>query len=150
MVEMSKLEIELPKRLAEWLIEFSNTLKMTPGQLLANILEYYYEAWKIGYEQSADLRPQPHIKKEEVQETDIVTKLQALLDNRWRKKDKYLLDKFVAWIRENKLEIDEESAEKFLENYMSGKSIKHSTISKYKYILKKFVKFVKEQNQQVT
>jgi hypothetical protein len=41
--------VRLPSYLARWLREFADDLAMTPDQLLANILNYYYEAWRIGF-----------------------------------------------------------------------------------------------------
>jgi len=42
-----RVEVELPAHLARWLAEFSEALAMTPSQLLAHILTYYYEAYRV-------------------------------------------------------------------------------------------------------
>ena len=48
MSEMIEIRVRLPKYLARFLEEFSKEIAMTPSQLLANLLYYYYEASLVG------------------------------------------------------------------------------------------------------
>jgi len=45
---LEEVVIRLPAHLARWLREFSEEVAMTPDQLLAHILTYYYEAYTVG------------------------------------------------------------------------------------------------------
>lgn len=48
MAELRRIEIVLPKHLADWLESLSKEIAMTPSQFLSIILTYYYEVWRIG------------------------------------------------------------------------------------------------------
>jgi len=47
-VEMEEICLKLPRYLVRFLNEFSKEIAMTPSQLLANLLHYYYEASLVG------------------------------------------------------------------------------------------------------
>ena len=44
-----EVKIQLPQHLADWLENVSAELAMTPSQLVATILTYYYEIWRVGF-----------------------------------------------------------------------------------------------------
>lgn len=52
MAELRRIEIVLPKHLADWLESFSKEIAMTPSQFLA----IYYEVWRIGKDSSCVVR----------------------------------------------------------------------------------------------
>ena len=54
MSEKEVVCVELPRYLAEFLRKFSRELAMTPSQLVANLLNYYYEASLVGMRMAAD------------------------------------------------------------------------------------------------
>lgn len=141
-VNTDKLEVRitLPRHLAEWLYEFSKSIAMTPDQLIANILQYYYEAWRVGREQSI--------------EGTSCTKILEIISQSFLgtiPKSKYstvkaILKHYTAWVCRGGFQVDENSINAFLEDYIKSRTgIKRSTIHKYKYILRKFVKFYREQ-----
>ena len=47
-LEMVEVRLKLPRYLADFLNKFSEEIAMTPSQLIANLLHYYYEASLIG------------------------------------------------------------------------------------------------------
>lgn len=47
-VEIVEVRLRLPRYLARFLREFSEEIAMTPSQLVANLLHYYYEASLVG------------------------------------------------------------------------------------------------------
>lgn len=42
--------MQLPDHLVEWLLKFAKQTARTPDQLLAYILEQYYQIWRMGYD----------------------------------------------------------------------------------------------------
>lgn len=136
-----KLEVKLtlPRHLAEWLYEFSKNIAMSPDQLIANILQYYYEAWRIGREQSIEEGSCTKILEDNLQY------FLNMLPKARRKSAKAILGYFITWICKSGFQVDESSINAFLEEYTTSRtSLKRSTLQTYRYILRRFVKFYKE------
>ncbi len=132
-----EITVKLPSYLAKWLKLFAKDLAMTPDQLLANILSYYYEAWRIGYEKyvAETLTSSPQTLVEEV-----------IASNKELRKKKWLIESFLRWTAEKNIkmeEIDSKHVEKFLEEYVVKKGIKKTTLHKYRQTLRLFIKELK-------
>lgn len=141
-MSLEEVRIMLPSFLAKWLEEFSKALAMTPGQFLANLLSYYYEAWKIGAEGRVKLE---NILKP-ISRLEITSLLNEFLQTDQTLKDKFLVQHFCMWIKEQGLtpnDIDEGVADRFIKEYGSNKKLKPTTMAVYKFQLKRFVRFVK-------
>lgn len=141
-MDQEEIRIKLPRYLARWLQEFSKAIAMTPDQLLANILNYYYEAWKVGFERRMKLELEPFEGPKQID-------VKALLEEYVNAKRNYInnyvyvLDRFLSWMSEKKLKIEDISEDHIVEflNEYSGGKLKPKTISSYKYVIKDFVKF---------
>ncbi|MEM4005981.1 MAG: hypothetical protein QXM43_10190 [Desulfurococcaceae archaeon] len=139
---IQEVRVRLPQHLVEWLQRFSKAIAMTPDQLIANILEYYYEAWKVGYDEGRIL-----LSRKEGAHLNILNLEESLkafletLSEAQRKSSNAILKRFIAWICEKNAPVSEASINEFLEQYKSGRNLKSSTISSYRNILRKFMEF---------
>jgi len=133
------IELRLPRYLAEWLEDFANELAMDPNQLIANILHYYYEAYKKGFEKALAKKESESsvIDPEELAERFIKEKRITV--------NSFIIRKFASWIKENKInpqELNEETIESFLKEYGRAHNLRKTSYNTYKNILRKFVDFV--------
>jgi len=140
------LELKLPKHLAQWLEEFAESLAMTPSQLIANILAYYYEAWRKGLEKAYSSYPmEREVESPIVDPEKLVEEFIKEIKEKGKMPPKlFIVKRFASWIRENKLDlyrVDEETIETFLREYGKTRSLKKTTFYKYKRILRRFVEF---------
>ncbi|MEM1832254.1 MAG: hypothetical protein QXJ64_08210 [Thermosphaera sp.] len=147
--EIQEVRVRLPQHLVEWLQRFSKAIAMTPDQLIANILEYYYEAWKVGYDEGRFLSS----SKEETHLTtlNLEESLKAFLETfskAQRRSESAILKRFIIWLRERDAPVSEASINEFLEQYKTGRNLKVSTIHLYKAILRRFVKFYERRMRQ--
>lgn len=144
-----EITIRLPSYLARWLREFAKDLAMSPDQLLANILSYYYEAWRKGYEKhmTGTLTSSPHERK--VGEAIATTLVEGVIEsNEKLKEEKWLIKSFLRWTAEKNIKMEEissEHVEKFLEEYTAKKNIKKKSLYVYRQMLRLFIKELKEQ-----
>lgn len=137
---IQELRVRLPQHLVEWLQRFSKAIAMTPDQLIANILEYYYDAWKVGYDEGRELLRRGEEARLRALEESLNAFLETLSEAQ-RKKGSAILKRFVAWLREKNASVSEASINEFLEQYKSERNLKPSTISLYRYILRRFAEF---------
>ncbi|MEL9909413.1 MULTISPECIES: hypothetical protein [Thermoprotei] len=145
-MSQEEIRVKLPKHLAIWLQEFSKAIAMTPDQLLANILNYYYEAWRIGAEGRVELGLEsPEYAKQE--------KIEALLEEytttKRLRKNKHVLKKFMHWIESKGYRIEnisDDHINEFLKEYSSERKLKTSTIYLYKGVVKRFVEYVRSKH----
>ncbi|MEM4425921.1 MAG: hypothetical protein QW335_08070 [Candidatus Nezhaarchaeales archaeon] len=137
---LQEIRVRLPQHLIEWLQKFSKAIAMTPDQLISNILEYYYEAWKVGYDEGRELLSYGEKARPRALEESLKAFLETLPEAQ-RKKGSAILKSFIAWLCEKNASVSEASINEFLEQYKSGKSLKPSTMSLYRYILRRFAKF---------
>lgn len=145
--EFSIIEIRLPKHLVEWLDEFSKQIAMKPDQLIANILTYYYEAWKVGFERGKEALSRDTIKRELTEETPKadIEKLAEVFIQNINNKNKYIVKRFASWVKENNIpisSISEDNIRSFLNDYQRTHNINKNTYYNYRQVLKKFVKYV--------
>lgn len=143
-----EIRVKLPQYLVEWLQKFSKAIAMTPDQLVANILEYYYEAWKVGYDEGRNLSSSE--EETHLYTLNLDVSLKAFLETlskAQRKGGSAVLKSFIEWLREKSAPVSEASINEFLEQYKSGRNLKASTLSLYKNILRKFVKFYEEKSR---
>ncbi len=145
----SEVRLKLPDHLVKWLEEFARQTARTPDQLLAYILEHYYQAWKIGYDAGREIAPfQVATSKGEVSIEKILSEFKEdLLGRNLSKKtinDRLIVTKkFLRWCMERNIDlasIGVEQADLFIKEL----NIKKSTKSFYKYHLSCFVKFLQE------
>jgi hypothetical protein len=149
MSEKEEVRIELPSYLAEFLRKFSKELAMTPSQLIANLLNYYYEAWRIGARAALEERGAAEEGKA-LQPVDLKSLL-ASFEREHGKKYKYssyVIKHFIDWIQRKKspVTIDEiggRDIDLFLDEYAQSRKVKPSTISNYRTALRKFLEFAK-------
>ncbi|MEM4913407.1 MAG: hypothetical protein QW579_04315 [Desulfurococcaceae archaeon] len=147
--EIQEVRVRLPQHLVEWLQRFSKAIAMTPDQLIANILEYYYDAWKVGYDEGRIL-----LRSKEETHSDTLNLEKSLeeflktLSKASRKSSGAIPKRFIVWISERNAPVSEASVNEFLEQYNSGRNLKAKTIRFYKGVLRKFVKFYEERVRQ--
>jgi len=146
MSEKEEVRIELPSYLAEFLRKFSKELAMTPDQLIANLLNYYYEAWRIGAR--AALEERGAAEEEKAFQPVDLRSLLASFEKEHGKSYSYLIKRFIDWIQRKKspVTIDEiggRDIDLFLDEYAQSHKVKQSTISNYRTALRKFLKFAK-------
>ncbi|MEM1844001.1 MAG: hypothetical protein QXD75_05695, partial [Desulfurococcaceae archaeon] len=139
-IKLWEIKVELPPHLAEWLQKYSKTMAMTPGQLLANLLTPYYEAWKVGYDEGRELLRRGEEARLRALEESLNAFLETFSEAR-RKQGSAILKRFVAWLREKNASVSEASINEFLEQYRSGRNLKPSTITSYRCILRRFAEF---------
>jgi hypothetical protein len=146
MSEKEEVHIELPSYLAEFLRKFSKELAMTPSQLIANLLNYYYEAWRIGARAALEERGAAEEGKA-LQPVDLRSLL-ASFEREHGKSYSYVIKHFIDWIQRKKspVTIDEiggRDIDLFLDEYAQSHKVKQSTISNYRTTLRKFLEFAK-------
>jgi hypothetical protein len=138
--------IELPSYLAEFLRRFSRELAMTPGQLVANLLNYYYEAWQIGAR--AAMEERKAAKEEKAPQPVNLRSILASFEREHGTKYSSIIKRFVEWVQRKKpvVTVDEiggRDIELFLAEYAQTRRLKESTISNYRSALRKFLDFAK-------
>jgi len=157
-----KVTVWLPKYLADWLDEFSREIAMEPGQLLTHILHYYYEAYKKGLSK-AESKMQPNIeiivgkeqKDEEVQKAGGAPDLMKIAYRfieavKYAAKYKYIVIGFAKWLESKGItEPSFVHVEEFLNEYVKDHSPAHRTLEQYKYLLKSFLKYIREERATV-
>lgn len=137
-MSQEEIRIRLPRYLALWLQEFSKAIAMTPDQLLANILNYYYEAWRIGVE--------GRVKIKDFKYKEIKDLLKEYISKEKPRSNAFILEKFASWVEEQGLnveDINDNHIEEFLEEYASRRNLKRSSIYVYKRLLRQFIKYIK-------
>jgi len=143
-----EITIRLPSYLAKWLKEFAKDLAMTPDQLLANILNYYYEAWRKGFEKHMVETSASSSHEHRVERAIATTLVEAIIEgNDKLKKQKWLIESFLKWSTENNVKIEEVSSEhfkKFLEEYIAKRNIKRSSLYTYRRALRLFIEELKK------
>jgi metal-responsive CopG/Arc/MetJ family transcriptional regulator len=50
MTRLKRIQIEIPEHLVEWLEIFGKQTARSPSQVIAYILEIYYQTWRLGRE----------------------------------------------------------------------------------------------------
>jgi hypothetical protein len=146
MSEKEEVRIELPSYLAEFLRKFSGELAMTPGQLIANLLNYYYEAWQIGAR--AALEERGAAEGEKPPQPVNLRSLLTSFERKYGKKHSSIIERFIGWIQRKKsvITVDEiggRDIELFLAEYAQAHKLKESSISNYRSALRKFLDFAK-------
>lgn len=140
-MDQEEIRIKLPKHLALWLKEFSKAIAMTPDQLLANVLSYYYEAWKIGSEGRVKLELESSEYTEQERLEDLLNEYVTTI----KSKNVYILKRFVQWIKSKGYkvkDINDDRINEFLIEHSSEKELKASTKYLYRSIIKKFVRYI--------
>jgi|YelNatPaOPRAMG01_1025707.scaffolds.fasta_scaffold29705_3 hypothetical protein len=143
--ETKKICIELPDHLVDFVETFSRLVAMTPNQLLAHILKYYYDAFKVGRDSAILEQLEERVKKQ-------VEKLLDEFTRNYRGHETHIVKKFTKWVIDNakKLgELGENDIEEFLRLYSMERSISSSSVSKYRRLLKKFLEYAKESCERV-
>jgi hypothetical protein len=143
--ETKKICIELPDHLVDFVETFSRLVAMTPNQLLAHILKYYYDAFKVGRDSAILEQLEERVKKQ-------VEKLLDEFTRNYRGHETHIVKKFTKWVIDNakKLgELGENDIEEFLRLYSMERSISSSSVSKYRRLLKKFLEYAKESCEMV-
>lgn len=143
--ETKKICIELPDHLVDFVETFSRLVAMTPNQLLAHILKYYYDAFKVGRDSAILEQLEERVKKQ-------VEKLLDEFTRNYRGHETHIVKKFTKWVIDNakKLgELEENDIEEFLRLYSMERSISSSSVSKYRRLLKKFLEYAKESCERV-
>jgi Glu-tRNA(Gln) amidotransferase subunit E-like FAD-binding protein len=136
---MVTIKIRLPEYLAIWLNEITKEMARTPNEFITEILHRYYDVWKIGRDSASILT-----KKEKLDLDNIAQRFQEI----YRNYTNILIIKyFVDWLKEKGLNVNsvnEAYITEFLEHYKSSRNIRSTSLYGYKWILKRFVKFIKE------
>jgi hypothetical protein len=132
--------------LAEFLKKFFTELAMTPGQLIANLLNYYYEAWQIGAR--ATLEERKVAKEEKALKPVNLTSLLVSFEREYCTKNSSIIKRFIDWIQRNKTiitvdEIGGRDIDLFLNKYAQIRKLRESTISNYGVTLTKFLNYAK-------
>jgi hypothetical protein len=143
--ETKKICIELPDHLVDFVETFSRLVAMTPNQLLAHILKYYYDAFKVGRDSAILEQLEERVRKQ-------VEKLLDEFTRNYRGHETHIVKKFTKWVIDNakKLgELGENDIEEFLRLYSMERSISSSSVSKYRRLLKKFLEYAKESCEMV-
>jgi hypothetical protein len=143
--ETKKICIELPDHLVDFVETFSRLVAMTPNQLLAHILKYYYDAFKVGRDSAILEQLEERVRKQ-------VEKLLDEFTRNYRGHETHIVKKFTKWVIDNakKLgELGENDIEEFLRLYSMERSISSSSVSKYRRLLKKFLEYAKESCERV-
>lgn len=140
------LQIKLPKTLAEWLKEFSKELAMDPSQLLANILTYYFEAYRKGFERCY-LQSNSEREEKGVKHLPLLAEKFIEEERLKGKKSKtnFIVKKFASWVKDKLLDISElndSTINAFLQEYIKERELSEYTITLYRATLRKFIEFV--------
>ena len=111
---------------------------------IADILNYYYEAWRIGRDS---------IYIGETTETglgrvsfDLERKVEQFLSESKSMVKAFIVRSFTSWLLKRGLglkDVDESLIDQFLEEYTLSRKVKSSTKLVYKKTLRKFLNFVK-------
>jgi len=144
-VRLREVRLQLPEYLAKWLEEFSKQVAMTPSQLIANILNYYYETWRIGME-SARMGETIETGLGRVT-SDLERKAEQFLSESKYITNAFIVRSFVSWLLKRGLDlkdVNKSLIDQFLEEYSLSRKVKSSTKHAYKNTLWKFLNFVKE------
>jgi len=134
-----EIRIKLPKYLVDWLIEFSKETGNSLDDFITSILHRYYDAWKIG-------RDSVLIK---IKELNIDLFAEEFIKMYKKYRSSHIVRHFAVWIKErglNTRDLDEDVIKEFLTRYTSSRNIKKSSLQCYKYMLNKFVEFIKEKS----
>ena len=143
-MRLREIRLQLPEHLAKWLEEFSKQVAMTPSQLMANILSYYYEAWRIGRD-SAHMGETTETGPGKVG-SDLERKAEQFLSGSKGVVDAFIVRSFISWLLSRGLDlkdVNESLIEQFLEEYSLSRKVKSSTKRTYRNTLRKFLNFVK-------
>jgi Glu-tRNA(Gln) amidotransferase subunit E-like FAD-binding protein len=136
---MVTIKIRLPEHLAIWLNEITKEMARTPDDFITEVLHRYYDVWKIGRDlvfKSA--------KEEKLDLDNIAQRFREIYRNY---RNISIIKYFVDWLKEKGLNVnnvDEAYITEFLEHYKLSKNIRSTSLYGYKWILKRFVKFIKE------
>jgi len=143
------LELRLPKHLAEWLVEFAREVAMDPSQLVANILHYYYEAYRKGFEKGYS---QTNVGKQSEGSSTVARKLVDALQlaEKFIREGKagwndFIVRKFALWTKDRLQDISEMNdniINVFLEEYARNHNATKRSLYSYRRTLKKFIEFV--------
>ena len=143
-MSLREVRLQLPEYLAKWLEEFSKQIAMTPSQLIANILNYYYEAWRIGRD-SAYMGETIETGLGRVS-FDLERKVEQFLSESKSMVKAFIVRSFASWLLKRGLglkDVNESLIDQFLEEYTLSRRVKSSTKYIYKKTLRKFLNFVK-------
>jgi metal-responsive CopG/Arc/MetJ family transcriptional regulator len=136
---MVTIKIKLPEHLATWLNEITKEMARSPDDFITEVLHRYYDVWKIGRDSASILT-----KKEKLDLDNIAQRFQEIYRNYT---NIFIIKYFVDWLKEKGLNVNsvnEAYITEFLEHYKSSRNIRSISLYEYKWILKKFVKFIKE------
>jgi len=142
------LELRLPKYLAEWLKEFAKEIAMDPSQLIANILHYYYEAYKKGFERGySQTNVEKRLESSSViarKPIDVLQLAERFIEEGKAGWNDFIVRKFALWTKDKLLNIsqlDHNIVDAFLEEYTKDHKVKKTSVYSYRRTLKRFVEF---------
>jgi len=144
--ETKKICIELPDHLADFVETFSRLVAMTPTQLLAHILKYYYDAFKVGRESTILQQLEGRVGAQKTTQCH-PEKLLEEFTKSYRERNVYIVKKFTKWVIDNAKkpgELKESDVEEFLRIYSMDRHISSSSISQYRRLLRKFLRYIEE------
>ena len=155
MKDYNEIKVRLPEHLAKWLEEFAKQTARTPDQLLAYILELYYQAWKIGYEMGQGTTPFKSASNEITIDIEKITmdfieslKMEGLSEKVIKERSS-IAKRFFKWCIEkniNPMSVNKEHVDLFIKELNIAKYTKYS----YKHHLNKLLKFLVEYKKRIT
>ena len=141
---LRSVRLQLPEHLAKWLEDISEQLAMTPSQLVANILSYYYEVWTAGRKAA----PMGEAAGTGLgRGFELQRKVEQFLnENKTIHHNAFIVRSFASWLSRKGLDlkdVNESLIERFLEEYSFSRKVTGITKDTYKKALRKFLNFVK-------
>jgi len=150
-----EVKVKLPRYLAEWLHEFAQEIAMTPGQLLTHILHYYYEAYLKGLTKGEERtcwkleELATESSKQKVVDLTILAK--KFIEENKSMWNTFIVRGFVSWLQSKNILIPTlEHVNDFLMEYQKSHSPSKRSLSSYKGVLIKFVKYVEQHISDIT
>jgi predicted transcriptional regulator len=153
---LKKVCIDLPDYIVEFLDELARLLGKEKSQLLTQILHPIYEAWRAGREASLRIEL-AEVKQGQVKvlgQLDVSNIVNEFVkvegDKKYIEGNRGLVEDFVRWIQSKGIQleqVDVDTVEIFLRE-TRAKTTKN-TFNFYKYVLKKFVIFVRTRLKEV-
>ena len=125
--------MRLPDHLVEWLLKFAKQTARTPDQLLAYILELYYQIWKIGYDAGHE-----ELNVDGIIENYVKYLKQKNLSPKTISKRLKVSKKFLRWCVERRIDLTTIGHD-HVNLFLNELNVSKTTKSLYRSILKSFL-----------
>ncbi|MGC8988284.1 hypothetical protein [Infirmifilum sp.] len=149
----NEIRVRLPDHLVTWLNEFAKQTARTSDQLLAYILEHYYQAWKIGYEMGRGITSESISEKITIDIEKVIEDFAKELEKRGYSKKtikdrRTVARRFLKWCMEKNISIAS-IEEEHIDLFARELSLSTKTKYWYKNILRDFLRFLQERSREM-